>query len=63
MTDHANHDAAERVRAERFAVITKELRHRLRPVCATMPDDLFHEMIDEMAELQLKYELIRDGPH
>ena len=34
----------------------------MRPVCASMPDELFHEMIDGMAAIQLKYELIRDNP-
>jgi hypothetical protein len=60
--DHANLDTGQRARADRLAVIADELRRRMRPVCASMPDDLFYEMIDGMAAIQLKYELIRDNP-
>ena len=62
MTDHANVDTGQRARTDRLAIIADELRVRMRPVCASMPDELFHEMIDGMAAIQLKYELIRDSP-
>ncbi len=62
VTDHVNQDGGHRARGERLAIIAAELRVRMRPVCPTMADDLFSEMVDGMAEIQLKYELIRDGP-
>ena len=47
----------DRARAERFAVIRMELLRRIRAVCGDMPDELFLEMVDGMAAVQLKYEL------
>lgn len=61
VTDHVNRDAGQHACADRLRHIAAELTQRLRPVCASMPDDLFVEMIDGMAQLQLKYELIRDS--
>ncbi|MCY7379344.1 MAG: hypothetical protein LH467_08430 [Gemmatimonadaceae bacterium] len=49
MTLHARADRLERIEAE--------LRRRLRPSCAEMPDDQFQELVQRMAALQLKYEL------
>jgi hypothetical protein len=46
---------ARRLRRE---VIIAELRDRIRPVCESIPEDLFLELIDRMAEIQLKYELL-----
>ena len=48
----------ENARRLRREVITAELRDRIRPVCESIPEDLFLELIDRMAEIQLKYELI-----
>jgi len=59
MTDQ---DKSQRARAERLQTISGELRRRIRPVCADMPEELFFEMIDRMAALQLKYELLEDLP-
>jgi hypothetical protein len=50
-------DIGARARAERLETIREELVQRVRPLCAAMPDDLFLEMIETMAALQLKYEL------
>jgi hypothetical protein len=46
-----------RARAERLGVIREELLQRIRPMCGAMPDELFLEMVESMAALQLKYEL------
>ena len=51
----------DRARAERLAIIRDELLHRIRPICESMPDELFLEMVESMAALQLKYEL-SDAP-
>lgn len=55
-------DLEQRARDERLAHITSELRRRIRPACPTMPEELFFEMIERMAAIQLKYELI-DKPN
>jgi hypothetical protein len=54
-------EITERARAERLRLIRAELLARIRPVAANMPHDLFLEMIDGMAAVQLKYELL-DAP-
>ena len=46
-----------RASAERLRVIRSDLLARIRPLCTAMPDDIFLEMIEGMAALQLKYEL------
>ena len=35
----------------------------MRTVCPTMPEDPFFEMIERMAAVQLKYELLDERPH
>jgi hypothetical protein len=50
-------DVSDRARAERLEVIRAELVQRIRPLCGAMPDDVFLEMVESMAALQLKYEL------
>ena len=57
MTDQ---EMGQRARDERLEVISTELRQRIRPVCADMPEELFFEMIERMAAIQLKYELLED---
>ncbi len=57
----AHEAGAPRPRDERHAAIRVELLERIREVCLGMPDELFLELIEAMAELELKYEL-RDGP-
>lgn len=52
-----NEDIAERARAERLDTIRDDLLRRIRPVCADMPQDLFLELVEAMAAVQLKYEL------
>jgi hypothetical protein len=47
----------ERARRERMSAIRTELLARLRPVCQGMPPEQFSEMVENMAALQLKYEL------
>ena len=46
-----------RAQGERLDAIREELVRRIRPVCAEMPDELFFELIERMAAIQLKYEL------
>lgn len=53
----SHHDISERARAERLVVIRTELIERIRPICSEMPQELFLEMIEGMASIQLKYEL------
>ena len=48
---------SDRARIERLGAIRAELLERIRPVCAGMPQDLFLEMVESMASIQLKYEL------
>jgi hypothetical protein len=50
-------ERSDRARNERLGNIKEELRTRLRPLCLTMPNEMFYEMIDSMASIQLKYEL------
>jgi hypothetical protein len=57
MTDD---DPEERAKSERQAQISADLRRRIRPVCPRMPGELFLEMIESMAAIQLKYELHDD---
>jgi hypothetical protein len=52
-----HNEIGDRARAERLGLIRDELLHRIRPICAAMPDELFLEMVESMAALQLKYEL------
>lgn len=52
----------QRAREERLEDIRTELRRRIRSVCPDMPEELFFEMIDRMAAIQLKYELLEDTP-
>jgi hypothetical protein len=59
MTDQ---EMGQRAREERLEDISVELRRRIRPVCPDMPQELFHEMVDRMAAIQLKYELLDDAP-
>ena len=48
---------SDRARSERLSAIRAELLNRIRPVCSGMPHDLFLEMVESMASIQLKYEL------
>ena len=50
----------QRARDERLETIRAELRDRIRPVCPEMPEEIFLEMVDGMAAIQLKYELLED---
>jgi hypothetical protein len=50
-------EIGDRARTERLGVIRDELLRRIRPMCGAMPEDLFLEMVESMAALQLKYEL------
>lgn len=47
----------DRARARRLRIIREELLQRIRPVCTRMPHDLFLELVESMAAIQLKYEL------
>jgi len=58
-----NEEITDRARSDRLRLIRDELLRRIRPVCAEMPQDLFLELVDAMAAVQLKYELReRRGP-
>ena len=52
-----NPEISGRARTERLGVIRAELLRRIRPVCTDMPDELFLELVDAMAAVQLKYEM------
>ena len=53
----AHSDITDRARGERLGAIRAELLQRIRPICHAMPAELFVEMVESMAEIQLKYEL------
>ena len=55
-------DIGQRARDERLDRIEGELRRRLRPVCPDMPEEIFFEMTERMAAIQLKYELLDEPP-
>ena len=50
-------DITDRARSERLGSIRAELLQRIRPICRDMPPELFMEMVENMAAIQLKYEL------
>lgn len=52
-----DHEISERARADRLEHIRTGLMQRMRVVCRDTPDDLFQELVDRMALIQLKYEL------
>jgi hypothetical protein len=52
-----NSSITERARTQRLSIIRGELLQRIRPICSGMPQDLFLEMVESMAAIQLKYEL------
>jgi hypothetical protein len=58
----ARDDPGQRAKDERLDLIGEELRRRMRVVCPTMPEELFFEMIERMATIQLKYELLDERP-
>ena len=51
------YNITDRARAERLSTIREELLERIRPLCSRMPQDLFLELVESMAAIQLKYEL------
>jgi len=59
MREQSTHrqEIGDRARAARLSAIRAELLVRIRPLCAGMPDELFLEMVESMAAVQLKYEL------
>jgi hypothetical protein len=50
-------DISARAREERYRAIRAELLVRLRPICESMPNDQFIEMIENMTAIRLKYEM------
>jgi hypothetical protein len=52
----------QQARDERLELIRVDLHRRIRPVCTDMPEMLFFELVDRMAAIQLKYELLEDAP-
>lgn len=58
----AGDQLGQRAKNERLALISAELRRRMRTVCPAMPEDPFFEMIERMAAVQLKYELLDERP-
>jgi hypothetical protein len=50
-------NVTDRARIDRLGSIRAELLQRIRPVCREMPQDLFLELVESMAAIQLKYEL------
>ncbi len=57
----ASIDLTDRARTERLSAIRAELLARIRPICREMPQELFLEMVESMAAIQLKYELRTTG--
>jgi hypothetical protein len=55
----AHNEVSARAREERYRVVRAELLARLRPLCVSMPNDIFVDMVESMTAIQLKYE-IRD---
>ena len=51
-------DLEQKARDERLELIMTELGRRIRRVCQDMPDEMFFELIESMAAIQLKYELL-----
>jgi len=49
-------DPMARLREQRLHEIMRGLMPRLRPLFPDMPDDLFQELVERMAELQAKDE-------
>jgi hypothetical protein len=49
-------DPLARLREQRLLEIRNALTPRLRPIFPDMPDDLFHELVDRMAEIQSRDE-------
>ena len=45
----------------RFDVLVDNLRLRLRPICENWPDALFDQMIRQLAEITVKYEVDGGG--
>jgi hypothetical protein len=58
----AERTVTERACSERLGIIRRDLLRRIRPVCSRMPQDLFLELIESMAAIQLKYELRTGDP-
>ena len=58
-SDHPLRDAGppSPSRDERLAVLQGDIAHRLRSLCAAMPQAEFDALVRQMAERQLKYEL------
>ncbi len=52
-----NDEISDRARADRLDLIRDALLLRIRPHCPAMPQDLFLELVESMAELQLRYEM------
>ena len=55
-------EMGRRARDERLDLIAADLRRRIRPACRDMPEELFFEMIERLAAIQLKYELLDEPP-
>jgi hypothetical protein len=49
-------DPVRREPSGRLWVIMEEVRDRLRPVCADLPEQEFDAMVDRIARTQYKYE-------
>ena len=54
--------SGKRARVERLEMITDALRKRMRPLCADMSEEAFHDLIERMAEVQLRYETRDESP-
>ena len=56
-----DNEISGRAHAERLAYIRNGLMRRMRGVCLDTPDELFQELVDRMAIIQLKYELHQES--
>jgi hypothetical protein len=49
-------DSLARARGQRLATIVADVQTRLHLICREMPKPLFHQMVESIALVQLKYE-------
>ena len=54
--DQEPRDPLARLREQRLHEIMSDLSPRLRPLFPDMPDDLFHDLLQRMAEIQSRDE-------
>lgn len=56
-TDRRDHEG----RRQRFDRMKADIARRLRPVCASMPQQEFDELVERIATINIKYDARRIG--